>query len=491
MEVLRVLIVEDEVIIAKDIENKLRKLGHTTVGNVIAGEDVLPAAMESRPDLVLMDIWLRGQMDGIDAAHLLRARLDIPVIYITSHSDDHILERAKRTEPAGYILKPIESRDLATTIQMALYKHRAEKERRRQMERQNVMRQIDHAILTQEGLNQILDTVLSQTVTYLQIDAAAALLVNPFSQTLEAAVALGLNAAQRPLVRLGEGITGAAALKRERAHLADLLSGAPDNGLAWAVKAGFKGYLALPLVCKGQLRGVLEVFQRSLLHPEAEWLDVLEAIGDQAAIAIENMFLLEELRASNLNLIQAYDTTIMGWSKALELRNLETHGHCERVVKSTLELAQAMGISGVALDHIRRGALLHDIGKMGIPDQILLKPGPLTPQERDVVRRHTEYARQLLEPIPFLHPALDIPLHHHEKWDGTGYPDHLKGEEIPLTARIFAVVDVWDALRFERLYHEAWPETEVLEYLRQESGYHFDPRVVEVFLRLREKNLMA
>jgi putative nucleotidyltransferase with HDIG domain len=188
------------------------------------------------------------------------------------------------------------------------------------------------------------------------------------------------------------------------------------------------------------------------------------------------------LHRSKMDLVTAYDTTLEGWVKVLELRNIEIEGHSQRVTDLTLRLARAMGIDGDDLDHFRRGALLHDIGKMAILDHTLLKPGPLTDEEREMIRRHPVYAVEMLQDIPFLRPALDIPRCHHEKWDGSGYPYGLKGEEIPLAARIFAVVDVWDALRSDRPYRSAISVEEACTVIQQESGTHFDPRIVEAFL---------
>lgn len=189
------------------------------------------------------------------------------------------------------------------------------------------------------------------------------------------------------------------------------------------------------------------------------------------------------LQAKNAELRHAYDTTIEGWSRALDLRDKETEGHCQRVTEITVRLAKALGLSDEECQYARWGALLHDIGKMGIPDSILLKPGRLTDVERKIIEEHPGYAHDLLSPIAFLHPALDIPYYHHEKWDGTGYPCGFAGEEIPLLARLFAVVDVWDALRSDRPYRQAWPEEKVCEHLKSLSGTHFDPRMVELFLR--------
>jgi HD-GYP domain-containing protein (c-di-GMP phosphodiesterase class II) len=238
------------------------------------------------------------------------------------------------------------------------------------------------------------------------------------------------------------------------------------------------------MISRGQLKGVLEVFSRSQITPDPEWMELLESLAGQAAIAVENFHLFSDLQRSNIEINIAYDATLEGWAKALELRDKETQGHTYRVVGKTVELAQKMGVDESQMVHVRRGALLHDIGKLAIPDSILFKPGPLSQEEWRVMREHPVYAYQILSPIPNLRKAIDIPYCHHERWDGTGYPRGLKGDKIPLAARIFAVVDVWDALRSDRPYRQAWPEQDVYAHLREQSGKQFDPRAVQNFLDL-------
>jgi putative nucleotidyltransferase with HDIG domain len=237
------------------------------------------------------------------------------------------------------------------------------------------------------------------------------------------------------------------------------------------------------LIAKGQVKGVLEIFQRSPIELNQEQRAFLEMLAGQAAIAIDSHQLFENLQGSNAELMMAYDETIEGWSRAMDLRDKETEGHTQRVTELTLRLANSMGFKGEELVHVRRGALLHDIGKMGVPDEILRKPGALTEEEWVVMRKHPQLAYEMLAPIFYLRPAMDIPWCHHEKWDGTGYPQSLKGEQIPLAARIFAVVDVWDALSSDRPYRKAWPEDKVRTYIQEQSGKHFDPRIVEIFLK--------
>jgi len=203
----------------------------------------------------------------------------------------------------------------------------------------------------------------------------------------------------------------------------------------------------------------------------------LQTLAGQATIAIDNNQLFENLKRSNQELALAYDSTLEGWGKALELRDKETQGHTLNVSELTLKLARHIGVEETQLIHIHRGALLHDIGKMGIPDNILRKPGPLNKKEWEIMRQHPQFAYDMISPIPYLHPALDIPYCHHERWDGKGYPRGLKGKEIPLAARIFSIIDVWDALCSDRPYREAWDKKTIISYIKNESGTRFDPEI--------------
>jgi putative nucleotidyltransferase with HDIG domain len=246
-----------------------------------------------------------------------------------------------------------------------------------------------------------------------------------------------------------------------------------------------RSILCAPLKIKNELIGVIYVENRARagIFQESE-LGMIKAFADQAAVAIDNAQLFENLQASNRELQDAYQATLEGWVQALDMRDKETEGHTQRVTILTERLARAMGVEGDALINIIRGALLHDIGKMAIPDGILLKPDKLTDEERALIQKHPQYAYDMLKRIDFLLPAIDIPYCHHEKWDGTGYPRGLKGEEIPFAARIFPVIDVWDALISDRPYRKGYPQAEVLELIKADSGKHFDPRVVEAFLAL-------
>jgi putative nucleotidyltransferase with HDIG domain len=315
------------------------------------------------------------------------------------------------------------------------------------------------------------------------------LLLDENTQQLEFGASLGFHTPtlRSTRLRLGEGIAGRAALQRKTIHIHDLHS--DPQTLAYApilAREGFASYYAAPLIAQGNIKGVLEIFHRTPLNPDQEWLSFLDALAGQAAIAIESTTLFDDLQRANDELSQAYDSTIEGWSHALDLRDKETEGHTQRVAKMTLKLAKAMGLSDKELVHVHRGALLHDIGKMGVPDEILLKPGPLTEAEWKIMRQHPQLAYEMLAPIMYLKLALDIPYCHHEKWDGSGYPQGLQGERIPLAARIFAVVDVYDAVTSDRPYRKAWSKEKALEHIQSGSGSHFDPQVVRAFLRMVE-----
>ena len=346
--------------------------------------------------------------------------------------------------------------------------------------------EIDLAIISSSDMVFSLGVLLLQAIEKLKVDAADVWLFNPAIQALELVTSRGFRTPAfenaKPL-NIGESYVGGAALERRTIHVPNLTATNDNPRLTKALaEEPFISYYAVPLIVKEQLKGVLELFHRTELDSNEEWLKFLQALANQAAIAIDNSSLFNDLQHSNAELTQAYDATIQGWSRALDLRDNETEGHTQRVTELTMKLWRQFGLSEEELVHVRRGALLHDIGKMGVPDGILLKPGPLTDEEWIVMRKHTTFAYELLSPIHFLQPALDIPYCHHEKWDGTGYPRGLSGDQIPIAARIFAVIDVWDALTSDRPYRAAWSEEKVLDHIRSLAGTHFDPQVVKICL---------
>ena len=366
----------------------------------------------------------------------------------------------------------------------------AEERIQRQLEHLTALSGIDRVISANFDLKLSLSEILNHVTKELGVDAADILILNSGLHMLEFAAERGFRskAIRKRQVHLGEGYAGRAAREHQLVQIPNIQD-EPDSLFLTTLLAGedFVCYYGVPLIIKGQVKGVLEVFHRAALKPDSEWFDFLNTLAGQAAIAVEIATLFESLQHSNSELFMAYDATIQGWSQALDLRDKETEGHSQRVTNLTVELARVFGVSEADLVQVRWGALLHDIGKMGVPDGILLKPGPLTDEEWVLMKNHPTLAYEMLSPIGYLRLALDIPYCHHEKWDGSGYPRGLKGAQIPLVARIFAVVDVWDALRSDRPYRPAWADERIREHIRSSSGTHFDPQVVDAFIRLQNQ----
>ncbi|MDR3573472.1 MAG: PAS domain S-box protein [Anaerolineaceae bacterium] len=407
------------------------------------------------------------------------------------------------TVPIGQQITPEQVKlinSLTEMVGVALHRIRLHEETIRQMKQLQVVRAIDQAITSSLDLKLTLNFLLEHITSQLKVDAASVLLLQPSTGSLNFAAGHGFmtRAIERSRARLG-------ATKSTSPLYSKLTGGsgglsAPegpgtlrfeDCGMdraALLADEGFVSYHCISLVAKGVQKGMLEIFNRSPLTPDAEWLNFLETLAGQAAIAIDNSQLFENLQLANWNLSNAYDATIEGWSHALDLRDKETEGHTLRVTDLTLKLARQVGVPENELTFVRWGALLHDIGKMGIPDQILLKPGPLDEEEMAMMRKHPRFAFELLTPITYLGRAVDIPYCHHEKWDGTGYPRRLSAEEIPLIARIFSIIDVWDAICSDRPYRPAFTREKALAYIQAEKGTSFDPQVVEAFMDMIKNN---
>jgi len=376
-------------------------------------------------------------------------------------------------------------RSVADIAANALHRSTLHEQTQQKVFQLNALRTIEQTINTSLDLRVTFNVILKQANDLLGSQALAVFLSRPHTMWLEHAANYGFTGKEIAALRLhiGKGLAGQCIL--ERCILSSDSTSEPydsqtDKSIFNA--EGFQTFQAAPLLVKGDVKGALLVFQRQPFKPEHEWLEVLQTLATQTAIAIDNHEMFDRLQRSTANLTVAYNETIEGWAKALELRDQETEGHSQRVMQLTIRLAEEFGIRNEDLQHLVRGALLHDIGKMGIPDAILNKPGKLNEEEMELVRKHPTHAYEMLASIKYLQPALEIPYCHHEKWDGTGYPRGLKGEEIPLAARIFAVVDVWDALTSDRPYRKAWPQKKAREYIRQEAGRHFDPQVVNAFL---------
>jgi response regulator RpfG family c-di-GMP phosphodiesterase len=383
---------------------------------------------------------------------------------------------------------------LANSLAMAFENNSNQEKVMKQLERISALHNIDMAINSSLDLHNTLNIFLKHVTTQLKADAVDILLCHQNESGCIFAASRGFinEKPQNIHTSLENNLAKKVLLDRRMVHLqkvtSDMLSA--EFQKIW-MDEGFTTYIGIPLIAKGEVVGVLEIYHRKPSDPDPEWLDYFETLAGQAAIAIDKGTIFEGLQRSNMELSLAYDATIKGWSRALDMRDQETEGHTQRVTEMTIRLAEAIGIKDEAILQIRRGALLHDIGKLGVPDAVLLKPGALSDEEWVIMRRHPQSAYEMLHPIDYLHKALDIPYCHHEKWDGTGYPRGLKGESIPLAARIFSVIDVYDALRSDRPYRKAWTEEKVIEYIREQSGSYFDPKIVELFLKMISKGLIA
>jgi HD-GYP domain-containing protein (c-di-GMP phosphodiesterase class II) len=425
------------------------------------------------------EAWHAGLSHEIRAAVATRSRVHGYIAVYYSEDKPFILPEEQALLDA-----------IAEGLRLWLERKQARLDLARQLEKLRALRSIDQAIVTSTDLTSILEFMADEIILQLNVDAVTILLPDAQDETLVFAVGRGFHtdALRHSRLKIGQGLAGKAALERHR--ICEQGSGLGAGALGEALsREQFVYYCGVPLIANERLRGVLEIFHRSQPNADEEWMELLESLAKQAAIAIDKARLFNDLQDTNARLSLAYDSTLEGWSHALDLRDKETEGHTRRVTEMTLQLAQKFGIVEPALTHVRRGALLHDIGKMGIPDVILLKPGPLTEEEWKVMRKHPAYAYEMLLPIEYLKPSIDIPYCHHERWDGSGYPRRLKGEEIPLPARIFAIVDVWDALTSERPYRSAWSKEKTFEYIFSQSGSHFDPQVVDIFARfIKERN---
>jgi HD-GYP domain-containing protein (c-di-GMP phosphodiesterase class II) len=457
-------------------------------------QPIMWSELESAP--IMKALW----KDELDYLLDLKAELFIPLRAKTELVGILVLGQKRSEVPysqedistltalANQISVAVQNAQLYSLAQKELTERRkAEKQLQLQLKRLSALQDINVAITENIDLQIPLVLLLDQVINELKVDAADVLLFDPEAQNLNYVAGRGFktNALKFTSLPLGKGMAGKAAQTRQAIHIKDLATEDTSLHQSPLLEAeGFVSYFGFPLIARSQVKGVLEVFHRTKLEPTREWLDYLNTLISETAIAVDNARMFTDLEKTNMELVSAYEATLEGWARTLEMRDRETEGHSQRVLGMTLQLAEKMGIHGEELVHVRRGSLLHDIGKIAIPDSILQKPGPLNDEEWDTMRRHPSIAYEMLSSINFLEPALEIPYCHHEKWDGSGYPRGLKGEEIPLSARIFAIVDVWDALSSDRPYRKAWSREKVIEYIQAQSGTHFDPRVVDAFIAL-------
>ena len=432
--------------------------------------------IQNYPDLPHIDWLLSYNVRTMAAVKLTRDQRVMGYLAIFTFGKERIFSEDEQSLLHG----------LSDLAEQAIVNARLFAETEQRLKQVHALRAIDLAIRASLDLSVTLDILLDHVVSLLQVDAADILLFNAHSKQLEFTVGRGFRSdiPAKTRYKFGEGLASQAIINRHSIYIPNLLEYQNDQSRASSfAREAFVTYFGAPLVAKGEVKGVLELFQRAPIQQTAEWRELSETLAGQAAIAIENASLFVQLQRSNEELTLAYDSTLEGWVRALDLKDKESESHSRRVVELTLRVARMMGIPEEDLIHIQRGALLHDIGKIGVSDHILQKPGPLTDEEWVEVKQHPVYAFQILYPITYLRQALDIPYCHHEYWDGNGYPRGLRAEEIPLAARIFAVVDSWDSLRRESPYRSVWTDDQTIQYLLEQAGKRFDPAVVEIVIR--------
>lgn len=451
---LHVLILEDRPADAELILYEMKRSGYACVSTLVDTQEAYLRAIEPQPDVILADYSL-PQFTAMQALRLLQERgYDIPFIVITGTISEEAAVETMKQGAADYLLKDRLSR-LGQAVERAL-EQKALREQKRKA---------DEALRLSEDKFSKAFRISPDAISITRLSDGTYIEVN-------------------------EGFTAITGYAPEE------VLGQPALAVnVWSNLDEYRSFL-LSMQLHGQVNNMEAVFRK---RRGEHWFGLVSAriieVNREACIIAIIRDITErkraeiELQRAHEHLAEAYDETIAGWSRVLDLRDRETEGHTQRVTEAAVRLARAVGMSEEEIVHLRRGALLHDIGKMGISDRILQKPGALTDEEWAEMRKHPEYAWQMLYPISYLRPALDIPYCHHERWDGSGYPRGLKGEEIPLAARIFSIVDVWDALLSNRPYRRGCTEEFVLEYIRKYAGIYFDPNIVEVFIELHNKGV--
>lgn len=451
---LNVLVLEDRPSDAELILYEMKRSGYACISSRVDTQDEYLRAIDKIPDIILADYSL-PQFTAMQALHLLQERgYDIPFIVITGTISEEAAVETMKQGAADYLLKDRLGR-LRQAVERAL----------QQKALRDQKRKADDALRLSEDKFSKAFRISPDAISITRLSDGS-------------------------YIEINEGFTHLVGYQPEEV--------AGSTGLVFNIWANMDEYQSfmLSMQLHGQANNMEGVFKNK---QGKVWIGlisarIIEVNHEPCIISIirditERKSAEIELQRAHEHLAEAYDETIEGWSRVLDLRDKETEGHTQRVTEIAVRLARALGVNEDDIVHLRRGALLHDIGKMGVSDRILQKPGALTDEEWEEMRKHPEYARQMLYPISYLRPALDIPYCHHERWDGSGYPRGLKGEEIPLAARIFSIVDVWDALLSNRPYRRGCTEESVLEYIRKYSGIFFDPKLVEAFLDLYHKGM--
>ncbi len=376
---------------------------------------------------------------------------------------------------------------LARQLEVALQSVLAQQKISAQIRNISFLKLISRTISSDMDFEMVMEPLLRQTQKFLDSDAVALYLNDKESGLLICRAQSGFRTGliENAKVRYGQPYVGIAAEEQRIVSISHLESLNGQKEFDALIRAeAFESQQCAPIIIAGKTTGVLETFQRKPFNASPEWMILFDAIATQTGLALDYNSIYADLQHAYLDLELSYEATIEGWSAAMDYRDQETEGHSKRVTSLALSLAARLGIPEEEIATISRGALLHDVGKIGIPDSILKKPGQLDEEEWKLMKTHPLIAYNMLSRIPYLKESLVIPLYHHEKWDGSGYPEGLKGERIPLAARIFSVIDVFDALTSDRPYRKAWSKEKTMDYIREQAGRHFDPAIVNAFVSM-------
>jgi len=462
VEKARIMVVEDEAVISMEIQERLTKMGHSVCGTAASGDEAVSVATAKRPDLILMDVQLRGEVDGVQAAKQIHDLIAIPVIYLTAFADDRTVERAKLTEPFGYLIKPFSEKELYAAIEMAIYKNSMEA-RVQDSERRyaTTVRCIaDCVIVTDMDMNITLMNPAAQSVTGWKQEEAVGKKLDEICKLVEEKA---LIAVESPMVK--------AIQERVVMNLTAPVLLITKNGGKIPVEDS-----AAPMINeKGELTGAVMVFRDITERKQAE--AAIKTAFDSLEERVREQ--TDELRTSFDKLGRAMEGTIQALATMVEARDRYTAGHQVRVADLACMIARQMGVAESRIPIIRIAALIHDVGKVCVPTEILNKPAPLSPIEFEIVKQHPKAAYDVLSKIEFPWAIADIVLQHHERVDGSGYPSGLRGDQIHLEAKIIGVADVVEAMSSHRPYRAAVGTEKGLEEISKGKGTRFDPAIVD------------
>jgi PAS domain S-box-containing protein len=462
VEKARIMVVEDEAVISMEIQDRLTKMGHSICGTAASGEEAVSIATAKRPDLILMDVQLRGEVDGVQTAKRIRDLIEIPVIYLTAFADDRTVERAKLTQPFGYLIKPFSEKELYAAIEMALYKNSMEA-RVRDSERRyaTTIRCIaDCVIVTDTDMKITLMNPAAQSVTGWKQEEAVGKKLDEVCKLVEEKA---LIAVESPMVK--------AIQERVVMNLTAPVLLITKNGDKVPVEDS-----AAPMINeKGELTGAVMVFRDITWRKEAE--EAIKMAFNSLEARVQEQ--TAELRTSFDMLGRAMEGTIQALATMVEARDRYTAGHQVRVADLACMIARQMGVTESRIPIIRIAALIHDVGKVCVPTEILNKPAPLSPIEFEIVKQHPKAAYDVLSKIEFPWAIADIVLQHHERLDGSGYPSGLRGDQIHLEAQIIGVADVVEAMSSHRPYRAAVGTEQGLEEISKGKGTRFNPAIVD------------